>query len=400
MSNFTKHKREISVMAAPAGPALASTNARVTTAPAREQSKRCPKKIWIDLENSPHVPFFKPIIDELEARGHQVILTARDCFQVCELANLFQLQYRCVGHHYGKFTLAKLAGLGIRVLQLTPYVLREKPDLALSHGSRSLFLLSSLLKIPALTILDYEHARWGGSLKHAWVMAPEVVPDESIRGMGYKEDRILRYPGIKEDVYVPAFRPQPSSIERLGLGDEDLVVTIRPPATEAHYHNPESDLLLDAAFELIAQNPKARIVLLPRTPHQGTRLREQWPELFRTRKAVIPDHVIDGLDLIWASDLVISGGGTMNREAASMGVPVYSIFRGKTGAVDRYLEGQGRMVLIKTAEDVRTKIQLTRRQKPAPHATSANSPSLRAIVHNIESVLSASSSALAPERGA
>lgn len=400
MSTFTKHNREISVLAAPPGPALASTKARVTTTPAPEPYQRCPKKIWIDLENSPHVPFFKPIIDELEARGHQVILTARDCFQVCELANLFQLQYRCVGRHYGKFTLAKLAGLGIRVLQLTPYVLREKPDLALSHGSRSLFLLASILKIPALTILDYEHARWGGSLKHAWVMAPEVVPDETILGMGYQEDRILRYPGIKEDVYVPAFRPQPSSLERLGLGAQDLVVTIRPPATEAHYHNPESDRLLDAAFAMIAQNPNARIVLLPRTPHQGTQLRQQWPELFRSGKALIPDHVIDGLDLIWASDLVISGGGTMNREAASMGVPVYSIFRGKTGAVDRYLEEQGRMVLIKTVEDVRTKIKLTRRQKSAPHVSSEISPSLRAIVLNIESVLRASSSALAPQPGA
>jgi uncharacterized protein len=385
MSFSTKHEHEISVMPRPERTALASTNAGV------EANSCCTKKIWIDLDNSPHVPFFKPIIDELEARGHQVVLTARDCFQVCELADLFRLQYRCVGHHYGKFTLAKLAGLGIRVLQLTPYVLREKPDLALSHGSRSLFLLSSLLKIPALTITDYEHARWGGSLKHAWVMTPEIVPRKTMLGVGYKQDRILKYPGIKEDVYVPAFRPDPSRIRRLGLGDQDLVVTIRPPATEAHYHNPESDRLLDAAFERIAQSPNAKIVLLPRTPHQGTQLRERWAELFRSGKAMIPEHVVDGLDLIWSSDLVISGGGTMNREAASMGVPVYSIFRGKIGAVDRYLEEQGRLMLIKTVEDVRTKIKLTHRQKSAQHVTSKTNPSLKAIIQNIESVLCASS---------
>src|SRR6202158_4197636 len=99
------------------------------------------KKIWIDLENSPHVPFFKPIIEDLEKRGHSVLVTARDCCQVCELAYLFHVQYKRIGHHYGKHTLAKLAGLGVRVLQLAPSILSEKPDLAISHGSRSLFVL-------------------------------------------------------------------------------------------------------------------------------------------------------------------------------------------------------------------------------------------------------------------
>jgi len=398
MSISTKHNRELSVMASQAEPALA--NARVKTTHALEQIESRPKKIWIDLENSPHVPFFKPIIDELESRGHQVVLTARDCFQVCELADLFHLQYRCMGHHYGKRTLAKLAGLGIRVFQLAPYVLREKPDLAVSHGSRSLFLVSSLLKIPTVTILDYEHARWWGSLQHVWAMAPEVVPPEVMLEMGYHKDHILRYPGIKEDVYVPAFRPHPSTLQQLGLGEHDLVVTIRPPATEAHYHNPESDRLLDAAFEMIAQNPNAKIILLPRTPHQGEQLRQQWPELFRTRKALIPEHVVDGLDLIWCSDLVISGGGTMNREAASMGVPVYSIFRGKIGAVDRYLAEQGRLVLLTTIEEVRTKIKLVRRGKSEQRVVSEKSPSLKAIVHNIDSILCASSRVLAPQPGA
>src|SRR5262245_19300326 len=107
-----------------------------------------PKKIWIDLENSPHVPFFKPVIDELQRRGHSVLLTARDCFQVCALADRFHLTYKSVGHHYGRNKLAKVAGLGVRVLQMTPSVLRERPDLAVSHGSRSSFVLSSLLRIP------------------------------------------------------------------------------------------------------------------------------------------------------------------------------------------------------------------------------------------------------------
>jgi len=209
-----------------------------------------PKKIWIDLENSPHVPFFKPIMEELERRGHSIVLTARDCFQVCELADLFHLQYRRIGRHYGKHRLAKVAGLGIRVLQMTPGMFREKPDLSLSHGSRSQMVVSSLLGVPSVAIFDYEHSSQMRIFKPAWVMAPEVVVAGAY-GKDIPRDRLLSYPGIKEDVYVPSFQPDPTIKQELGLQDNDLVVTIRPPATEAHYHNPEAEGLLTAVFQLL-----------------------------------------------------------------------------------------------------------------------------------------------------
>jgi uncharacterized protein len=345
-----------------------------------------PKKIWIDLENSPHVPFFKPIIEELERRGFAVVVTARDCFQVRELADLFGLRYRLIGRHYGKHTVAKVAGLGVRVLQMAPYALRERPDIALSHGSRSLFVLCSLLRIPTITITDYEHARWSGAGRNSWTMAPEMVPEDALLSKGYTKDRILRYPGIKEDVYAPAFRPDPSVRQRLALDDQDLVVTVRPPATEAHYHNPESNRLLNAVFAIIAERPDAKMVLLPRTTNQEAELRKQWPELFKSGKIVVPAHVIDGLDLIWCSDLVVSGGGTMNREAAALGVPVYSTFRGKTGAVDEFLASAGRLVMVQSAEDVRSKVKLERRNPSASFATGGQS-TLHAIVDHVAQVL-------------
>jgi predicted glycosyltransferase len=341
-----------------------------------------PKKIWIDLENSPHVPFFKPIIDELERRGYAVVLTARDCFQVRELADLFGLRYRMIGRHYGKHRLAKLAGLAIRTLQMANYILRQKPDLAVSHGSRSLFLLSSLLKIPTITITDYEHASWIGTFQRAWVMAPDVIPKDVFLAKGYKEDQILRYPGIKEDVYAPSFLPDATVRQRLSLSDQDLVVTIRPPATEAHYHNPESSRLLDAVFETIANHPDAKVVLLPRTPRQEADLSRRWPELFKTGRVIVPVHAVDGLGLIWFSDLVISGGGTMNREAAALGVPVYSTFRGKMGAVDEDLAKKGRLVLLQSAEDVRSKLKLARRTING-HLPASASPTLQVVVDHV-----------------
>jgi predicted glycosyltransferase len=339
--------------------------------------------IWIDLDNSPHVPFFAPIIQELERRGHSVTLTARDAFQVCELANLFGLTYKRVGRHYGKHRVLKAYGLCVRALQLFPTALSAKPDLALSHGSRSQLLVAAITRIPSVVILDYEFAKHLVFFRPAWVIAPEVIPSSAIH---YDKRRVLRYPGIKEDVYVPGFKPDPSIKAQLGLNGDSVVVTVRPPASEAHYHNPQSDELFDAAIEFLGRAPNTKIVLLPRNGRQETSVRRAWPNLFSTRKIIIPEHAIDGLNLMWHSDLVISGGGTMNREAAALGVPVYSIFRGRIGAVDRYLADTGRLVLLQSPEDVRTKLILDRRPQPLK-PRQANSDTLRAIVDDIAEVV-------------
>lgn len=319
-------------------------------------------KIWIDLDNSPHVPFFAPIIEELEQRGYEVFVTARRCFQVCELANLWKLRYKRIGRHYGKSRILKAAGLCVRALELAPTVIREAPLLAISHGSRSQLLLSALMRIPSLVIVDYEFARGLVLMRPSWVMVPEPIPSAAIP---CDSSRVLKYPGIKEDVYASRFRPDSDIRDELGISTDDVLVTIRPPANEAHYHNPESDSLFRAAIEFVSTKAGTKIVLLPRNASQEASLREAWPHLFESGRVIVPPRAVDGLNLIWYSDLVISGGGTMNREAAALGVPVYSIFKGRIGAVDRYLSNAGRLVLVETAAAVRTKIQLVRRFRPA-----------------------------------
>ncbi len=346
------------------------------------------KKVWIDLDNSPHVPFFAPIIEQLQSRGCTLLVTARDCFQVCDLANLFGLEYRRIGRHYGKSRVLKVAGLGVRALQLAPTVLGEMPDLALSHGSRAQLLVSALARVPSVVIVDYEFARGLALMKPGWMMVPEVIPNAAIR---FDPRRILRYPGIKEDVYVPGFEPNPSIKVSLDLNGRDLVVvTVRPPANEAHYHNPQSEELFAAVIDLLSHNASVKGILLPRNRSQEISLRSSYPNLFATRKLIIPEHAVDGLNLIWHSDLVISGGGTMNREAAALGVPVYSIFRGRIGAVDRYLADTGRLVLLESVGDVRTKILLDRRHRPAEPA-SRTTGALRAIVDNVVAIIESAS---------
>jgi|SRR5690348_5831061 uncharacterized protein len=315
-------------------------------------------KIWIDLDNSPHVPFFAPIIGELAKRGYSIALTARDCFQVRELADLLHLNYKLVGRHNGKSKIRKVFGLCFRGVQLVPGALREKPDLAVSHGSRSQLIVCAALRIPSLLIIDYECAKRLGLIRPTWFMCPEVIPASAFE---CDPKEVLKYPGIKEDVYVPRFIPDHGIRPQLGLADDDLVVTVRPPATEAHYHRPQSDELFEAAIEFLSRRPEVKIVMLPRNEKQAAYLKAHWPDLFASQKIRIPEHVVDGLNLIWHSDLVISGGGTMNREAAALGVPVYSTFRGTIGAVDRYLSDRRRLVLLESIEDVQTRIRLLRR---------------------------------------
>lgn len=349
------------------------------------------RKIWIDLENSPHIPFFEPIIEELKKRNCEVVLTARDCFQVCELADMAGLQYRTIGRHYGKNRIAKLLGLGIRVLQLAPFIIRQKPTISVSHGSRSLSVLSALLGIPTVIIMDYEYAdqrltKWLGSPSKKWIVTPEVIPSSIFEKFGMLKDHVLHYPGIKEDVYVPFFQPDPSVKDVLRITPEDIVVTIRPPATEAHYHNPESEKLLMEVFKVLGEQPKVKTILLPRTPKQGAEIRESQPELFATGRMMVPEHAVNGLDLIWYSDLVISGGGTMNREAAALGIPVYSLFRGTLGAVDKHLAATGKLILLQSTRDVRERLKVVNREKSA-NFTPGRSAALEAVVTHINAVL-------------
>lgn len=352
---------------------------------ARFQGRVAPesrKKIWIDIDNSPHVPFFIPIIEQLQKRGHEVLLTARNSYQVCELLAFHRLNCQVVGGHWGKNRLLKTLGTLGRAARLVPLVFREKPDLALSLFSRAQILACKGLRIPVVVTFDYEFIAKMQFLQLDWILVPEVVPDS---GAGFARKGISHYPGLKEDVYVPRFEPDAGLRKDLGIADSDLLVTVRPPATEAHYHNPESDALFRAALEFLTPQSDVRVVLLPRNQKQSAVLRKEWASCLKAGRIVIPEHVVDGLNLIWHSDLVISGGGTMNREAAALGVPVYSIFRGRIGAVDRYLAENGRLVLLENVEQIRSKIVLKRRERARRNSV-GNSAALGSISEAVISI--------------
>jgi hypothetical protein len=342
------------------------------------------KKIWIDFDNSPHVPFFNPIIGELEKLGYSVLLTARRCFQVIGLADQLGLQYKIIGRHHGKYKLLKGFGLLFRAMQLSPTVLRAKPDLALSHGSRAQLIAAKLWRIPSVIIFDYEHTQGIPLIRPDWLIAPEIIIQSN--SFKYRQDRVKTYPGIKEHVYVTDFEPDPAIFDQLNLLKSKPIITIRPPATEAHYHKHQSEELFEAVIDFLVSHSDCQIILLPRNDKQAKYIRQRWSHWCKTRKIIIPDEVLDGLNLIWHSDLVISGGGTMNREAAALGVPVYSIFAGEIGAVDRYLANSGKLTLIENISDIKSKINVSRRKIPS-RPKNSDSLASEKIVDRIISIL-------------
>jgi predicted glycosyltransferase len=379
-------KPGMSVLADTPAPVESSAPQRrstAVTAPWRTAARK--KKVWIDIDNSPHVPFFLPIIDELEKQGIELLMTARNIYQVRELLDFFHLPCKVIGRHYGKNKFLKIMGTFIRAVELAPTTAASRPDLAISHGSRAQLLISKVLGVPTMMMHDYEHSTKTGFLESDWVLMPDVIPTDA---MSKRLDRVLRYPGIKEDVYVPRFKPDASILSFFGISSEELLVTVRPPATEAHYHNPESEILFAETLRRLGSQSRVRTIVLPRNTRQGEQLRSEWKDLISDGRLQIPAAPVDGLNLIWFSDLVVSGGGTMNREAAALGVPVYSIFRGKIGAVDRYLAEQNRLILVESPQEVHTKIKLTRWNRPVK-PDNRNRPALDCIVSNIVMALEA-----------
>jgi predicted glycosyltransferase len=315
------------------------------------------KLVWIDIDNSPHVLFFHPIIEQLRKRNVNVFITARDYAQVFDLLNLFGIEYKKVGRHYGKNILLKSLGTLLRVLQLIVVVFRKKPCLTISHGSRSQMIAGNILGIKVAVAIDYEYGKGIPLFRPDLLLVPELFPEELTRSI----KNVFRYKGIKEDVYVPYFKPDPSIREKLGIKNSKIVITIRPPATLAHYHTLQGDKLFKELLKLLKDSEKTYIIITPRTKDQEAEIRSQWKEEFRTGKFYIPAKVMNGLDIIWNSDLVVSGGGTMIREAAALNVPAYSTFGGQVGAVDNYLESIGRLIILRDETDIKNKIKLEKR---------------------------------------
>lgn len=324
-------------------------------------------RIWVDCTNSPHVVIFRPLVAEMERRGHEVVITARDFAQTVGLLERYGMPYTLIGEHRGRRVARKVLGVWSRGRALArwargragtsaevgaePHRRGVRPvDLAVSHGSNDLPLAAKLLGIPHVTMFDYEHA----ALMHhfnvrmsARVIVPEYIPASSLARYGLRPGRLSQYAGLKEEYYLADLEPDAAVLDELSLDAAKVIVTLRTPPSLAAYHRGVTNDLFPAIVRNLAARDDVCQVILPRTPGQREELLAM-----SIPNARIPERAIDAQSLVHFSDLVVSAGGTINREAVALGTPAYTIFEGRMGAVDEALISEGRLNRVGRVDDL------------------------------------------------
>jgi predicted glycosyltransferase len=295
-------------------------------------------RVWLDLTASAHVLVFRPLVKLLRERGAEVELTAREYAQTLQLLELHGLEAEVIGKHGGRSRLGKLRAMQRRLRAMRRWAKGRNFDIALAHGSHELTMTARRLGIPSSTTFDYEFA-W---LQHQLgcraatkVVVPDAIPPERLARYGARPPKLLQYPGLKEEYYLADFEPDPSVLE--GLDRERVLVVLRPPPDVSLYHR-HSNPLFPQTVDFLGRHEDVQAVVLPRTDEQ-----REFVQGLELPSLVIPERAVDAQSLIALSDLVVSAGGTMNREAAALGVPVYTTYGGRLGGVDEELIRQGRL---------------------------------------------------------
>jgi predicted glycosyltransferase len=293
-------------------------------------------RIWVDLTNSPHVLVLRPLIELMRADGHEVEVTARDFAQTLELCRRFGLEHTPIGRHRGGRLAGKAAGLVSRSLALARWARRRRFDVAIGHGSNDVSVAAKLLRVPSATAFDYE---WAAAQHHVncrlarVVVVPDTIPPERLDRYGAR-GKVRAYPGLKEEYYLADFEPDAAVLGELALDRERPLVVVRTPPEVSLYHRFENPLFRRVLERLAAD--EAQSVVLPRTAAQRR-------EIEALGEFVVPERAVDAQSLVAYADLVISAGGTMNREAVALGTPVFTTFEGRLGAVDEALLREGRL---------------------------------------------------------
>jgi len=314
-------------------------------------------KVWFDCTAAAHPVVLRPVIERFRARGAEVLVTARENGETVGNLERLGIDHLVVGEHGGAGKLGKAWALGNRSARLSRPVWQFRPDLAVAHGSVDLAVLSKTFFIPSAQMQDYEFA--GLQRKIAWrvarrVLVPDSIPVDRLAKAGAKEGKLVRFPGLKEDYYLADFEPDPAVPEELGVDLERILVIVRPPPETAAYHadNP----LYEKVIDRLAAADGVTAVIIPRTEGQRERARAR-----NSSNLIVPDRAVDAQTLIAFADLVVSAGGTMNREAVALGTPVYTTFAGRMGGVDEALIADGRLKLLESAD----RLELVKRKDPA-----------------------------------
>jgi uncharacterized protein len=300
-----------------------------------------PLRVWLDMTASAHVLVFRPLIEILRERGDDVEITAREYAQTLQLLQLHGLEATVIGRHAGRSRFAKARVMAGRLRALRKWAKGRGHDVALAHGSHELTITARRLGIPSSTTFDYEWA----TLQHQLgcraatkVVVPDAIPPDRLRAYGVDNGKLLQYPGLKEEYYLADFEADRAVLDQLDVDPARVLVVLRPPPDVSLYHR-HSNPLFPQTLEFLGRRDDVHAVAIPRTDEQRDFIRR-----LELPSVLVPDEAVDAQSLIAFSDLVVSAGGTMNREAAALGVPVYTTYGGRLGGVDEMLIREERLV--------------------------------------------------------
>ena len=297
-------------------------------------------KVWVDITAPAHVLVFRPLIALMRERGDEVEVTARDYAQTVQLLEQHGIEAELVGRHGGRSRLEKLGTMVTRLSALRGWARGRNFDAALAHGSHHLTLTARALGIPSSTTFDYEFATVQhqlGCRAATFVVVPDAIPPERLERYGVRPPKLRQYPGLKEEYYLSDFEPQGSVLDALGIERERILVVVRTPPDVSLYHR-KSNPLFPQVLSFLGREESVQAVVLPRTAEQREYVRS-----LGLPSVTVPEDAVDAQSLIAFSDLVVSAGGTMNREAAALGIPVYTTYGGRLGGVDEALIREGRL---------------------------------------------------------
>jgi uncharacterized protein len=335
-------------------------------------------KIWIDIANSPQVLFMNPIIKELQKRGYDLVITTRQHSETVSLADSFGFSHTVIGAHGGGSFIGKGLALILRAIRLIWFLREKHVDLAVSGSSYSQAMVSACMRIPYIAFNDYE----GNPGMHIVcrvarkILVPNVFSKQNLFHYGASEDKIESYNGMKENVYLSDFVPDTKFLEKAGIPSEKILVTMRPASEVSAYHQFENPLF-EKALDYIASQDNTYIIVLSRNTSQH--------EKYAARglsNVIFPSNILDGPNLIYYSDLVVGGGGTMNREAVVLGTPVYSLFLGLLGSIDKNLIDSGKMNWINDSSQIQ-RINISKKKNIQPAYQSIGQNLVKEVVDKI-----------------
>ncbi|KAA3660727.1 MAG: DUF354 domain-containing protein [Calditrichaeota bacterium] len=335
-------------------------------------------KIWIDISTPPQVLFLRPIISELQKKDYDLLITTRNSTETVPLADSYKIPHVAIGAHGGRTMTGKSAAILVRAIKLMKFVRKHNISLAVSHASFSQALAAGMMRIPMITFDDYE----GNPACHILcrvakkIYVPQVFNNENLYRFGATEDKIEKFDGLKENVYLADFAPDPDFLADNGIPEDKILVTMRPPNLVAAYHRFENPLF-DKLLHFVLANKNTFVVLLPRGQEQL-----KYYEGLNLPNVLVPGKILDGPNLIYYSDLVLGAGGTMNREATVLGAPVYTLFKGEMGSVDQNLIKMGKMVRIENESDF-ANIKICKRQKSIDLSMQKGKELVDDVVHKI-----------------